>query len=632
MPESVAFEEKENIAFDFNKATREKVAAHISERWLHATEDIRELINDSKEGWDYYLRNQPNPDALSVNHQRKDSNTAKLAQRKGLRLGDIPRAVDSILAFLFNTIFPQDDRFFRGNPKNEVARENQELYELYRAENFGEINANEELRKMLLNMMIDGTAAVHLPFKRVEREKTVYEPSKLDLGITKLPIPGTVKEIKKKVVEWEGTLIEPLDFNDWRVDPMAKSLDESWFCRRWYEPVWKVKEAYPNLKDVQAYHEEFDEAGDNDKRDSAGLPKCPISKEEESEGKKQALLMACYDDFEIKGKIYRNHVAVTLNGKELVWFGPNPYNHGKKPYIVAPYIALPGQIYGLSAIKHALPSAAVIDKLTSDSLMISTLAAKPIILKNMRDPAVRKMGNIEVRPGMTLPIEKPDAYRQLDIRINNLAAFQAIIEQCKQNIQETTGASPFIAGDSPEGSGDVTAFEVDQRVQGGNSRFQAIMTNFDNAVLERLLQIVFENDQQFMTESSYINGNELTPELVKQMDFKWVITSTRATLSRNRQLANKKAILTELMPMLVQAGVVKLKPVGLEFDQEQALRSFLVLSGEQDADKLLKTTELPPTSLVPTEEDVVNGGAMNGLPSVPPTPNLGASEANIPDF
>jgi len=208
-------------------------------------------------------------------------------------------------------------------------------------------------------------------------------------------------------------------------------------------------------------------------------------------------------------------------------------------------------------------------------------------MKNMRDAGVRKHGNIHVKPGMMLPVETFSAYQQLPINLANLSILESIIAKNEQTIQEVTGANPFISGDQPTQS-NITAFEVDQRIQGGNSRFQSIMTNLANLVLEPYVQIAFENFQQFKSKTEIIGDYSLSPDDIRLLDFKWVTIASQATMSRNRRIANMKALLFDVLPNLIQQGIVQLKPVGLEFDQVSALRNFLVDNGILDADKILR--------------------------------------------
>jgi hypothetical protein len=626
MIETQAFTEKDNIAADLEQTQKDALVTLINDRWTYSTDEILPLIEQSRKAWDYFLHNTPQANDIALSGGTKDAYTAEQAQRKGLRFPHIPIAVESILAMQHNTTFPSDDRFCRGNPENDFAEKNQELVEQFIAENFGMANTSEQFRKLRLNLMLDGTACLFTRWKQKRNPRRVdYEPKfqvkvPTPLGEVGFSLGGTQK-VKGSDIEWEGTEAIPLDFNDWRVDPSARCYEESWFIRRWYQPVYQVEKEFPDAE-AKPYTEVVQTSDDNHKREAMGLS--PISQvidpEFEEEGKKNSLLMVCYDDFVLDGEVYENHAAIILNTKEVVWFGPNPYDHGLRPYIVGPYIDIPGQIYGQSAVVHAIPLAESIDKGTDNILRASTWGSNPVFTKRITDPAVRQHKNIRVRPGITLPVSDPTAYQQLNVNIANSEVLFRMITAAEDKLMRVIGNSPFTEGGAPE-QGRVSAFEIDQRVQGSNSRSLSIMTTFNNCFIQPFMHINYENFRQFMEKPVMINGKEVNRDMLRLAKYKWLITSTQATISRSRELANKRAFLVELLPQLVQAGAVKLKAEVAEFDLIQYVKEFMTKGGERDVDRHLKVIQ----GAVPEMMGPVDAGqdseVAGALPAVPPTPN-----------
>lgn len=623
------FEDDDNLLKKIGKAEADKLARLVSMRFRGATADLRELIDDSREGWDFYLKNQPNldnePGGTVGMIDSQSTNTP--VTRRGLRMGLIPKAVNAVVSLLHNSIFPADEQYFRGTPKNDVARQMQNLYEQYRQDNYAEDNTTEEMRKLILTLCIDSAAAIALPWQSRKRDKVVYEAPSLKLGGIEVPLPvlGLKKKTLKDYVEWEGTHAQCLDFNDWRADTTARSMKDSWFIRRWYEPCWKVEEEY-DLKDVEPYYdyeERIEDSLGTHKRESSGLY-LPIPYTEEEEGKKEALLMVCYDDFEIKGKVYKNHVALTLNGAELIWFGKNPYQHGRIPYVVHSLLPIPNQVYGQTLIKHAIPSAAVVDTATDRILKIGTLAADPIFEVDMMEPAFRK--SRLVKPGMTVPVKRVgNAIRQVPVNIANLSSLMQLIEMAEDNIREVTGANQMIMGEDVQQPTNTTAFSVDQHMQGANSRFQAIMSNFNNNVLEPMLYITFENDKQYKTKTEYVaigdKTTELTPDLIKQMEMKWLITSVSAANNKGKRLANAMGLLTNIIPPMVKNGAAQLAPSQPIFDIPAILRQIMVLGGEPNADLYFKEGPPPPPPMPPMAPQPPMPQPMQGPPNgVSPIP------------
>src|SRR6478609_6439176 len=118
MTDTAQFQADNNTIQSFKPETREKLSQEIALKWRRYTREISELISDSREAWDFYLRNHPNT-KTTTRSSSSDNVESDSSVKKGLRLGQIPKAVDSILSLIHNNIFPIDDRFFRGTPRNE---------------------------------------------------------------------------------------------------------------------------------------------------------------------------------------------------------------------------------------------------------------------------------------------------------------------------------------------------------------------------------------------------------------------------------------------------------------------------------------------------------------------------------
>lgn len=625
-----SLDQKDNIVNKFDDSQRSQLAQTISKRFANATTEIQQLMTDSRDAWDYYLRNTPDTYKLANTVSVKNDTANTNRSRKGLRLGSIPKAVDTVVALIHNSIFPPDDRFFRGTPRNTVARRYQELYEQYRADNFAEDNTTEKLRRFLLSMCLDSAACIAVPWRQSKRKVTKWVSKELSIAGITIPLPMLgLKKVTKEEVVWEGTQVEALDFTDWRVDPFARNMDESWFIRRWYEPCWQVEKDY-SIKKVSPYYYSYDMPDDvlgNQKRLSAGLVN-PIPFDLEEEGKKKALLMVCYDDFNVNGKIYQNHCAVVLNGMELLWFGPNPYNHGRIPYIIHALSPVPNQIYGRSLVNHAIPSAAVIDTATDMTLQIGALAARPIFEVDMNEPVFKR--SLEVKTGKSYPVKRVGyAIKQVPINITNLTSLETIIAKNEENIKEVTGTSSIISGEDFDQPANITAFQVQQHVQGAQSKFLALETNFNNSVVKELLTISFLNDQQFKVndETLYVGDDEheLTVDMIRQMDFKWLITASNAARARGQRASNYQALLT-MLPNLLQTGVVKLANEQVTVDVGYAMKQLAILGGEPDADLLIRVEQQQPPPIGATP----NGLPPNGPPATGQLPPGAQGQPPIP--
>lgn len=629
MPET--FPTDGNILKELPEQDRARLAAHIADMWQKDTEQIRQLIDEHHEAWDHYKRNKADP----LPQGRKDGAASK-PKHAGVRQGHIPRAADSLLAMQHNATFPQDDRFFRGTPQDDYSEDKQEQYETWLASNFAEGGYVEELMKHRLNCILDGTALLAVKWEQRKRRKVFYDPiyevpsSPLAAfgQMLGLPVPtpepvqvGVQRREVEDWVEWEGSAIEALDFTDWRADPLARKYEDAHLLRRWYMPVWQVKRDY-DLDEVKPYHDYLSDDDFRRSREQSGIEVHDSIGKAEEEGKENALLMVCYDTFMVAGKVYENHVALVLNDSELLWFGPNPYDHGMKPYILTPYSVMPGQVYGQSAIKQALPLAAVSDKATNLILKLGNWAANPVFLRRLSTEVMRRMQDIQIVPGMTLDINQEGDIRQLEISLGNIAVLDGIRQAAEEKIMEIAKTPSVMTGEDPNKLG-VTAFEIDQRVQAAGSHSQLNMTIFNNMCLEPLMQQAHENMRQYKTRDEFIQSYDepLTPDDIKRLDFKWVITSTNAMVTRAKQLANKTALLQQL-PNLLQLGIIKLKPNYGELDGAGLIKSIAQDSGTKDLDAYFEVVSQEQMLEEQMNAGIPAPGAPGGLAGQPVPPEV----------
>ena len=144
MPDTEIFSEVKNKIDDLTITQQEELAQETARLFLDSTDQIQHMIDDSLVAWDYFHNSEPRHDFKRSFATKQDGADVR-RQLSNARLGDIPVAVNSILAFLHNSTFPSDERFFRATPLNDIAAENQDSYEVFLSENMGEVNTIEEL-------------------------------------------------------------------------------------------------------------------------------------------------------------------------------------------------------------------------------------------------------------------------------------------------------------------------------------------------------------------------------------------------------------------------------------------------------------------------------------------------------
>lgn len=558
--------EIEQVSLD--DAGKNEVANLLRDEWRSFTTAIRPLLDESVVVWRHYSSTTP----MTAGPMTKNTNKGGKNNKKSLiKLGNIGRAVDAVVAIQHNTTFPAEEQFFYGIPTDDFSEEMKVAYEGWASTNIAQANFKMECLNLRKCAFIDGTGFAEIKYARKKGKKISYEPETIETAYGDSPDLGLNKRVEKDDVKWEGTALKTLNFHDCRVDPFCDNFDDSPFLRRWYEPTWKVKRDYKLDKKVESYkaaRDAYDEQGRRDKIESLGITWS--FDEVEGPGISNALLMCRYGDFVVNDEVYENHCALVLNDTEVLWFGPNPYDHGLKPYVAVPYHTVPGTIYGKSGVKDCIGSAEAVDRSVTQTLDIGEWAASPVFTKDIRDEAVKAQGDLVVSPGVHIPVMSGEPYKQLQINTNNAMGLLNLMTMLESSIQETTGATPAFSGESVTSGGDQpTAFQVGQSVQGGNSRHQLNMTIFNEMVLQRFIEMKFENDRQYMSKSYTVDGQagKLTPEAVQRMDLIFTLTAGKANSAKNEALQNQVLFIDKVLGMIAGGAPIQLKQDSIyEFD------------------------------------------------------------------
>lgn len=611
------FDIKKNKVDEIPSHLRFKLAQQFAKRWKDTRQNrIQDLIQDSRDVWDHILSHLPE------NRRSKSKTYNKFSSRsdeqQGIRLGKVADIFFTLSAIQHNYTFGADDGFFRGTPLNKHAKETQEKLESFYRTNFGEANYDMKMLEHRKNAIADGTAVSSVHWEQRKRKQTVWEPTTLSLptGLTamlgmgqppsiELPFVKPEGEIKE-VVEWEGTVIEPLSFNDWVANPDATSFEDAWFQRRWYETTWKIKRDY-KLNKIESYFKCHEEHDKNNQQEPLGITRSIDAEENEIEGGEKALLMVVYDDFVIDGKAHENHAMLILNDTEVLWFGENDYNHGMKPYVLTQYYPIPGQLYGLSALKHILPAAAALDRFMDQSLKAGDILTDPIFTVLSSELAFQD--DIRVEFGETYPVKNHGAISPIPVPTPDVRYLQFLIQYLIDFMENHTGATPAFSGQSPDGS-DTTAFQVSQHMQGASTKFQVITSTFNNSTLEPLLKMIHSNFQQFKTQLEEVPSysEPLTPSEIRLSKFKWTLTSIAAQANKNQELAMMRELLMNIIPTGVQNQVMTIKPGASEADVHQLLRRLMVTAGFKDVDEVLKFIEPQPQGMLPDGQPLPQQG------------------------
>ena len=614
------FEELYTDAESVNLSEDQKqqlVAESLSKRlaWLDMTRQYRE---DAIEVRQLYLENRPDSQQFTTPDSEMDS-------KSRVRLPVVAQSVDSTLAQQHLGTFPTDERFFKTIPLNDLSKEKQIIYEDSVEKRLSLVNFIHNTKMDRMNAMLDGVSVAWHPYVKKNRRRAVYKP-RMVFGI---PI-GKPRKSYVDEAYIEGTGFIPLSLEDWWIDPTVDDFDEACLIWRRWIPVDALKgnKDFENTEDVTPYGTALDD-GDSRIRENYDLMgfDVDLSKEEQQLGRELAMLFEEWGDFYIDGELYENHVLVYSNDSLFHGFYPNPFDHGRKPFSITPYIPVPGTLMGKSLGKDIVPLAHAYDAFLNGAIDVVNSAAGPVWTYLTSDDALVQMfgdGKKVVEPGMVFPVMSHDSLKPYMADLANLNVVGQLMQKVKEEIRETTGGVPYATGGLSGADQDRTATEVNTLASGTSTRYQDLIQNYEENKLKPYLWMWFENDRQFKEEPILSDGDVVTADMLKQMDLEFEVIGSKTAMSQSRE-GEALMWLINTIPNLLSLGVFQLKQDMSLIDAAGVVKQLGRSQGLRNIDDYLET--------VMTQEEMEQGGGnpleelLNGLGQVDPTGAPGAMGA-----
>lgn len=568
------------------------------DRWEYSTDQIRHLLHLSQRAWEAYLDNTISSEA---DLESRSTNGVLKSPRMGL----IPKTVNTLLSIHHNASFADEKNYFDATPLNERAETMKPYYEASLIQRAQSRNHLQKLRMLRLCSILDGTACLYVKHTHEVNDRITYEEEQApQVGMDGAPVmvpTGSVVETRMKEVVFDGADLEIVPFSDWRADPYARDIDEAYFLRRMWVDCYKAQEMFPSApKNLfvpysSALKDEYMEQN----KDSFyfAYSKSKDVEKDNLDAKEKCLLTFHYDDFWVNKKLYRNHLCVIVNNIDVVWFGENPYNHGKKPYLITPYMEIPNQLYGVSAVYHLLPSSEIVDAGFKTLYDNAKWTSSPIFIGDFTDPYLSQQKDLKLEGGTVIPVMNKDSLTQLPINLGNVAYLKEVIGLASDTVKEVSGATEMMMGETPDKT-HISALDTSVRADNGSSRFQTILDTFNRYVTKPLMQMIYENDRQYKVRDEFVAGAILTPEDIKLSEFSIDTVSATASMLKSRTAQQKFQLLTGTLPQLMQMGVVTPKPQEVQADVGKLLVSFLQDMNILNADQYVTSRDLTPEEIM----------------------------------
>lgn len=586
----IAIKDSDNPV-NLSKRQQDEVVACAMDEWREwetATQGYRDRAREARQ---LYLENLPQSNPTNSTDDAYDS-----AAR--VRRPVLAQSIDATVAQQHAASYPTEERFFNLQPRNEMAKEKQDVYSKHLEQRLSEVDFLINTLKDRKNLMLDGTSLVWHPFMRKTMPKIKYSVP-MFLGMR---MPRKPKKEKVNEVVFEGTGYVPVSFDDWLVDPFVDSFDEATLIwRRWMNPEeLKAIKGIKNKDLIDSHTNLWSSDKYEDKRlyfDQMGL-QMHLTDEISKNNKNCLMLYEKWGDFWIDGKFYENHVLIFSNEGVFHYFGENPYDHGMKPFTVSPYIPMPNTLYGKSLAQDIIPLCHALDTMLNQALDCLSVTGNPAFTYLIRDDVLTeyfKDGVVRLRAGEGLPVSDHNSINPIVWDRSVLAELGGFMQQAKDEIRESTGGVSYATGGTSSLDQDRTATETSILATGTETRFMLLVQCYEEFKSKKYMRMTFENDRQFMTTAVSIDDEDtiLEPLDVKLMDLDIDVTGSHAVMSKNKESQELDTFFTQMLPALVQADIIELNGNVMELDVTDLAKRRLSLGGIKNLSNIVsvKTKE-----------------------------------------
>lgn len=225
---------------------------------------------------------------------------------------------------------------------------------------------------------------------------------------------------------------------------------------------------------------------------------------------------------------YSPYKRKVYEGRELLWQGPNQFDHKKNPILHTSYIKLPNELYGLGAIEITSDLNESINKFVNMITDNWNLGINRRFAYDTNADIDHDALNLLNVPGGRVAVNgnPNEVLAPLPFFTPNAGDYQ-ILEIYKSMLETTSGVSDFYAKGAGSSGGNDTATGISSVINESNFRFKMFIRNLEVDILQPLLNMCAAMIQQFMTddEELQITKSQQGPQIPK-----WQVISPAAII------------------------------------------------------------------------------------------------------
>lgn len=523
-----------------------------------------------------------------------------------VRVPVLHQAVERIVPKMDKVIFPPDGEFIALNAKNpddDLEVQAAEVATSLIIQQFKDASARAKLIGIYRALCIYGTVFVKTHWNHQEKEKFTRENGKRErTSILMFDGPDFYNVdiwnlfADPKDENMEGSVIER-SYSDWMdiwkqrdtlEDGIYKNVDQvkGLFTKRTTDSEQQVSEEYRGLADHEyGPHEnkvvKYEYWGD--------VPKYFFTRSFEDKDNLEMvenalIVIATSSDSHNGGEKGDSGSGVCIR------IDDNPFDHNEKPYLRGRYIKVDGRLYGLGVMSVSIGLEMELNTLRNQLMDMRTFMLKNKWLRER----TAGISDWQLTDLANLIIDTDDVAGLVPLRPPDFSASAISNEQViKQDVYDSTGATPLLSGTPTGGSLDRTAAGIATVVQGGLERFELVITLFEEEVMKPLVEKFWQLNQQFLPEGRDIKivGKPFIKVIPEEIPYNFDLNflGLRELGEKEFKINALNILLQNLSPYI---------PLGL--DPIPVVLKFFKLTGMGDLEK--EVDKRPDSSLEETPE------------------------------
>lgn len=205
-------------------------------------------------------------------------------------------------------------------------------------------------------------------------------------------------------------------------------------------------------------------------------------------------------------------------GNEVLWHGPNQFDHKRNPILYTSYIKLPNELYGLGSVELISDLTESLNKFVNMIADNWNLGINRRFAYDVNADIDHDALNLSNVPGGKVPVNGNPQEVIFPLPLFTPSAGDySIIELYKGMIEQSSGVSDFYNKGEGSSGGNRTATGISSVINESNFRFKMFIRNLEIDILQPLLSMCSSMVQQFMTDNEevMITKNPNGPQIPK---------------------------------------------------------------------------------------------------------------------